>query len=87
MITRDPGGLQKTAGLIRTGTNEIMSMSFADEWYKKYQVGKKASSVRDREGIAAKAQAEEEKIREQTRAAWHALGFPREISPPVLFGY
>lgn len=47
---------------IWTGTNEVMSMIIANEWYKAYWRDKKAGRIRDVEGDAAEADATGEKI-------------------------
>ena len=47
---------------IWTGTNEIMSMIIAAEWYKEYWMSKKSANVRDMERDAAEADAKDEKI-------------------------
>ena len=47
---------------IWTGTNEIMSMVIANEWYKEYRLNKKAGRIRDMESDAAEADARDEKI-------------------------
>ena len=47
---------------IWTGTNEVMSMIIANEWYKEYWVNKKAGNIRDLELDAEEAQAKDEKI-------------------------
>ncbi len=47
---------------IWTGTNEVMSMIIANEWYKEYWLDKKAGKVRDMESDAAEAEALDEKI-------------------------
>ncbi|OGR09976.1 MAG: acyl-CoA dehydrogenase [Desulfobacterales bacterium RIFOXYA12_FULL_46_15] len=47
---------------IWTGTNEVMSMIIANEWYKESYRNKKTGSVRDMEEDAAEAQAKDEKI-------------------------
>ncbi len=47
---------------IWTGTNEIMSMIIAGEWYKEYWLRKKAGTIRDMECDAKEAQAADEKI-------------------------
>ena len=47
---------------IWTGTNEIMSMIIANEWYKEYWQDKKAGTVRDMEEDAVEAKAKDEKI-------------------------
>ena len=47
---------------IWTGTNEVMSMIIANEWYKEYWKMKKAGKVRDMETDAAESDAVDEKI-------------------------
>ena len=47
---------------IWTGTNEVMSMIIANEWYKEYWKMKKAGKVRDMEPDAAESDAIDEKI-------------------------
>ncbi|MFK5954535.1 MAG: acyl-CoA dehydrogenase family protein [Desulfobacterium sp.] len=47
---------------IWTGTNEVMSMIIANEWYKEYWIKKKQNRVRDLEQDAQEAQAKDEKI-------------------------
>ncbi len=47
---------------IWTGTNEVMSMIIAHEWYREYHKGKNADSTRDCEEDAAEAYAPDEKI-------------------------
>ena len=47
---------------IWTGTNEVMSMIIANEWYKEYWLNKKAGRIRDMEMDAAEAEAFGEKI-------------------------
>ena len=47
---------------IWTGTNEVMSMIIANEWYKEYFKDKKSSKIRDMELDAAEAHAADEKI-------------------------
>jgi alkylation response protein AidB-like acyl-CoA dehydrogenase len=47
---------------IWTGTNEIMSMIIANEWYTEYRNSKKAAATRDMEPDAAEADAADEKI-------------------------
>ncbi len=47
---------------IWTGTNEVMSMIIANEWYKEYQINKAAGRIRDIEPDAAEAEAKDEKI-------------------------
>ncbi|MBI9085179.1 MAG: acyl-CoA/acyl-ACP dehydrogenase [Desulfobacterales bacterium] len=49
---------------IWTGTNEVMSMIIANEWYKEYWANKQAGLTRDPEPDAAEADAEDEKIYE-----------------------
>ena len=47
---------------IWTGTNEVMAMIIANEWYKAYGLRKKSCDVRDMEMTAAEAEAADEKI-------------------------
>lgn len=47
---------------IWTGTNEVMSMIIANEWYKQYWRDKSLGKLRDMEGDAAEAEAIDEKI-------------------------
>ncbi len=47
---------------IWTGTNEIMSLIIANEWYKEYWKNKEAGKIRDLELDAEEAQAKDEKI-------------------------
>jgi len=47
---------------IWTGTNEIMSVIIANEWYKEYWKNKKSSTIRDMEMAAAQADANDEKV-------------------------
>ncbi len=47
---------------IWTGTNEVMSMIIANEWYKEYWARKKDGAIRDMEDIAHEAGALDEKI-------------------------
>ena len=47
---------------IWTGTNEVMSMIIANEWYKQYRQDKKENKIRDMESDAAEAGAMDEKI-------------------------
>ena len=47
---------------IWTGTNEVMSMIIANEWYKEYWSTKDQGKIRDMELDAAEAQAADEKI-------------------------
>jgi alkylation response protein AidB-like acyl-CoA dehydrogenase len=49
---------------IWTGTNEVMSLIIASEWYKEYFTQKGVTSERDMEEIAAQADSPEEKIYE-----------------------
>ncbi|MCG8685973.1 MAG: acyl-CoA dehydrogenase family protein, partial [Desulfobacterales bacterium] len=49
---------------IWTGTNEVMSMIIANEWYKEYRDNKKTGKIRDLEPDAAEAEAADEKIYE-----------------------
>lgn len=47
---------------IWTGTNEVMSMIIANEWYKEYWKNRKSNTIRDMEPVAAEADARDEKI-------------------------
>ncbi len=47
---------------IWTGTNEIMSMIIANEWYRQYQVNRKEGKIRNLETDAEEADAKDEKI-------------------------
>jgi alkylation response protein AidB-like acyl-CoA dehydrogenase len=47
---------------IWTGTNEVMSMIIANEWYKEYWNRKKDRAIRDMEQVAAESDAGDEKI-------------------------
>jgi len=47
---------------IWTGTNEVMSMIIANEWYKEYWQNKKDGKIRDMEQDAEEAHATDEKI-------------------------
>jgi alkylation response protein AidB-like acyl-CoA dehydrogenase len=47
---------------IWTGTNEVMSMIIANEWYKEYWKNKPQGHIRDMEPDAAEAEAMDEKI-------------------------
>ena len=47
---------------IWTGTNEVMSVIIANEWYKEYRRNKKTGRIRDMELDAAEADARDEKI-------------------------
>jgi alkylation response protein AidB-like acyl-CoA dehydrogenase len=47
---------------IWTGTNEVMSMIIAGEWYKSYHLRKPGGEVRDMEMAAAEAEAADEKV-------------------------
>ncbi len=47
---------------IWTGTNEVMSMIIANEWYKEFWGKKKSQGIRDMETVAAEADAKDEKI-------------------------
>ncbi|MCG8566875.1 MAG: acyl-CoA dehydrogenase, partial [Desulfobacterales bacterium] len=47
---------------IWTGTNEVMSMIIANEWYKEYWKNREAGKIRDMELDAAEAGAADEKI-------------------------
>lgn len=47
---------------IWTGTNEVMSVIIANEWYKEYRRNKKTGRIRDMELDAAEADAKDEKI-------------------------
>jgi len=49
---------------IWTGTNEVMSMVIASEWYREYRLKKEKAAERDFEMDAAQADAAEEKIYE-----------------------
>jgi alkylation response protein AidB-like acyl-CoA dehydrogenase len=49
---------------IWTGTNEVMSMIIAAEWYREYRAGKGRASERDFEMDAAQAEREDEKVYE-----------------------
>lgn len=49
---------------IWTGTNEIMSLIIASEWYREYFAKKEGTSERDMEEIAAQADSTEEKVYE-----------------------
>ncbi|MFP4256502.1 MAG: acyl-CoA dehydrogenase family protein, partial [Desulfobacterales bacterium] len=49
---------------IWTGTNEVMSLIIASEWYREYFAKKQGSSERDMEEVAAQADSPEEKIYE-----------------------
>ena len=49
---------------IWTGTNEVMSMIVAHEWYREYAQRKAGQAVRDHESDAASADADDEKIYE-----------------------
>jgi len=49
---------------IWTGTNEVMSMIIANEWYKEYWRSKPLSQIRDMEMDAAQAHALDEKVYE-----------------------
>ncbi|MBA2880500.1 alkylation response protein AidB-like acyl-CoA dehydrogenase [Desulfosalsimonas propionicica] len=49
---------------IWTGTNEVMALIIASEWYKEYFTKKGVTSERDMEEIAAQADSPEEKIYE-----------------------
>lgn len=49
---------------IWTGTNEIMSLIIASEWYREYFAKKEGTSERDMEEIAAQAESTEEKVYE-----------------------
>lgn len=49
---------------IWTGTNEVMSMIIANEWYKEYWSKKNTDKIRDMEPDAAEADAKDEKIYE-----------------------
>ena len=49
---------------IWTGSNEVMSMIIAHEWYKEYAAGKQSGVTRDLENDAAEAGAPDEKIYE-----------------------
>ncbi len=47
---------------IWTGTNEVMSMIIANEWYKQYWIDKSQGKIRDMEADAVEAEAMDEKI-------------------------
>jgi len=47
---------------IWTGTNEVMAMIIANEWYKEFHRNKKTGGLRDMEADAAEAGAKDEKI-------------------------
>ncbi|MCF8109800.1 MAG: hypothetical protein K9J81_12525, partial [Desulfohalobiaceae bacterium] len=47
---------------IWTGSNEVMSMIIASEWYKEYWKNKGSGKIRDPEADAAEAEAPDEKI-------------------------
>jgi alkylation response protein AidB-like acyl-CoA dehydrogenase len=47
---------------IWTGTNEVMAMIIANEWYKEYLHSRKTGALRDMEADAAEAGAKDEKI-------------------------
>jgi alkylation response protein AidB-like acyl-CoA dehydrogenase len=47
---------------IWTGTNEVMSMIIANEWYKEYWKNKKAAAIRDMEPVAAESEVKNEKV-------------------------
>ncbi|ACN15392.1 Acd8 [Desulforapulum autotrophicum HRM2] len=47
---------------IWTGTNEVMSMIIANEWYKEYWLKKKSGKIRNMDEDAAEAHAVDEKI-------------------------
>ena len=49
---------------IWTGTNEVMAMIIASEWYREHAAKKQAPAERDFELDAAQAEAAEEKIYE-----------------------
>jgi hypothetical protein len=49
---------------IWTGTNEIMSMIIATEWYKEYKKADESPTTRDHEPDAAAADDSEEKVYE-----------------------
>ncbi|MCF8026160.1 MAG: acyl-CoA/acyl-ACP dehydrogenase [Desulfobacteraceae bacterium] len=49
---------------IWTGSNEVMSLIIASEWYKEYFAKKGQASERDMEDVAAQAESPEEKIYE-----------------------
>lgn len=49
---------------IWTGTNEVMAMIIASEWYQEYRQAKASGQERDYEQDAAQADAEEEKVYE-----------------------
>jgi butyryl-CoA dehydrogenase len=47
---------------IWTGTNEVMSMIIAGEWYRSHRQRKETDEVRDMELVAAEAHAADEKV-------------------------
>jgi alkylation response protein AidB-like acyl-CoA dehydrogenase len=47
---------------IWTGTNEVMSMIIANEWYKEYWENKKSDTIRDMESVSVESDAQDEKI-------------------------
>jgi len=47
---------------IWTGTNEVMSMIIANEWYKEYWESKKSDTIRDMESVSVESDAQDEKI-------------------------
>lgn len=47
---------------IWTGTNEVMSLIIATEWYKEYGKTRRNHTIRDMETVAAEAHAKDEKI-------------------------
>jgi alkylation response protein AidB-like acyl-CoA dehydrogenase len=47
---------------IWTGTNEVMAMIIANEWYKEFHHNRKTGALRDMEEDAAEAGAKDEKI-------------------------
>jgi alkylation response protein AidB-like acyl-CoA dehydrogenase len=49
---------------IWTGTNEVMSLITASEWYRESEAARKSGRTRDIEGDAAEAEAVEEKVYE-----------------------
>ena len=47
---------------IWTGTNEVMCMIIANEWYKEYRKNRKTDAIRDMEPVAAESEAKDEKL-------------------------
>ena len=47
---------------IWTGTNEVMSMIIAKEWYTEYWKNKKSAAIRDMETVSAVSAARDEKV-------------------------